>query len=85
MFNTFSVAGMAMTDLLVGIAMVYGGALGIYISVVMFLDGNLIKSLLYLVVGTPMLVWIASLVFGFIAMGLDMIFFAKGAEFFDKN
>jgi hypothetical protein len=81
MLNTFSVAGMAMTDLLVGIAIIYAGALGIYLSVITFLGGNLVKSLVYLAIGTPVLVWIASIVFGFIAAGIDILF-AKGAENF---
>jgi hypothetical protein len=43
----------------------------------MFFDGSVIKAGLMLVIGTPVLVWIASLLFGFIAMEIDAVF-AKG-------
>ncbi|PIU61852.1 MAG: hypothetical protein COS84_10825 [Armatimonadetes bacterium CG07_land_8_20_14_0_80_40_9] len=77
--NSFPIVAMAMSDLLVGIGMVYAAAIGIYVSVKMFLIGNLVKGFLYLIIGTPVLVWIASLAFGLIAMGIDALF-AKGAE-----
>lgn len=76
--NSFPFAAMAMSDLLVGIAIFYAAAIGLYAATVMFFDGSVIKAGLMLVVGTPVLVWIASLLFGFIAMGVDALF-AKGA------
>lgn len=77
--DTFPIAAMAMSDLLVGLGMIYAGALGLYASTVLLLDGSIIKGLLMLVVGTPALVWIATMVFGLIAAGIDAAF-AKGAE-----
>ncbi len=77
--NTFPFVAMAMSDLLVGIGMVYAAAIGIYASVKLFLIGKLLKGFLYLIIGTPILIWIASLAFGLIAMGIDALF-AKGAE-----
>jgi hypothetical protein len=75
--NSFPFAAMAMSDLLVGIAISYAAAIGLYAAAVMFFDGSVIKAGLMLVIGTPLLVWIASLLFGFIAMGIDAVF-AKG-------
>lgn len=77
--NSFPIAAMAMSDLLVGIGMVYAGAVGLYAAAVLLFDGSLVKGLLMLFVGTPALVWIATMVFGFIAMGIDAAF-ARGAE-----
>jgi hypothetical protein len=78
LLNSFPFAAMAMSDLLVGIAIFFAAAIGLYAAGVMFFDGNVIKASLMLVIGTPVLVWAASLLFGFIAMGLDALF-AKGA------
>jgi hypothetical protein len=76
--NSLPFAAMAMSDLLVGIAIFYAAAIGLYAAAVLFFDGSVIKAGLMLVIGTPVLVWIASLLFGFIAMGIDSLF-AKGA------
>ena len=54
--DSFPVAAMAMSDLLVGIGMVTAGAVGLYISAVMLFDGRLLKGVLTLLVGTPVLV-----------------------------
>lgn len=77
--DTFPIAAMAMSDLLVGLGMTYAGALGLYASGALVLDGSVLKGLLMLVLGTPLLVWVATLVFGFIAAGIDAAF-AKGAK-----
>lgn len=72
--NTFPVAAMAMTDLLVGIAMFYAGTIGLYVSARLILEGNIFRGLLCFLLGTPTLVMISSLVFGLIATGIDAIF-----------
>lgn len=79
MIGAFPFAAMAMTDLLVGLAMFYAGALGLYASAVMLSEGRIVKGLLTLLVGTPALVWIATMMFGFIAVGVDAVF-ARGAK-----
>lgn len=77
--NSFPIAAMAMSDLLVGIGMFYAGAVGVYAAALFLLDGNILKGLLTLLIGTPALVWIASMVFGLIAAGIDAVF-ARGVE-----
>lgn len=77
--NTFPIAAMAMSDLLVGMAMGYAGASGIFVAAKLILEGSHFRGLLTLLIGTPVLVWIASIVFGFVAMGLDALF-ARSAE-----
>jgi hypothetical protein len=77
--DTFPTAAMAMSDLLVGIGMVTAGVLGLYASALMMLDGRIIKGLFTLLVGTPVLVWIATMVFGVIAGGIDAAF-SRSAE-----
>ncbi len=72
--NTFPVAAMAMSDLLVGVGMFYAGALGLYAGVTLALEGAVVKGALMIVVGTPLAVWLASLVFGIIAFGIDTVF-----------
>lgn len=75
--NTFAFAAMAMSDLLVGIAMAYAAAIGLYVTVRLILEGRVLSGIGVLFIGTPMLVFIASLVFGWIAMGIDAICAAK--------
>jgi hypothetical protein len=77
--NSFPVAAMVLSDLLVGVAMFYAGALGLYVAATLFLAGSVLRGLLVLLIGTPCLVWIARMVFGFIALGIDALF-ARGAE-----
>lgn len=76
--DTFPIAAMAMSDLLVGVGMVTAGALGLYVSAIMLFEGWIIKGLLTLLVGTPVLVWITTMVFSFLAVGIDTVF-ARGA------
>jgi len=82
--NTFPVAAMAMSDLLVGIGMFYAGVIGLYVAARLLLEGSVLRGLLVLFLGTPFLVWIASLVFGLIAMGIDAIFVSKMKNVFRK-
>ena len=82
--NTFPFAVMAMSDLLVGIGMFYAGAIGLYATAMLILEGSVFKGLLVLFLGTPLLVGIASLVFGFIAMGIDAIFVSKMDNIFRR-
>lgn len=70
-FQTFPVAMMAASDLLVGIAMCFAAAICVYSSVIAMFDGAVLKGLALLVLGTPFLVWMASMVFGFIAFAID--------------
>jgi hypothetical protein len=77
--NSFPVAAMAMSDLLVGMGRGYAVAVGLYVTVRLLLDGSVLNGLFLLLLGTPALVWIASIVFGFIALGIDALF-AKGGE-----
>jgi hypothetical protein len=72
--DTFPVAAMAMSDLLVGVGMFYAGTVGLYVAVRLLLEGSVLRGLLVFLVGTPVLVWIANLAFGLIALGIDAIF-----------
>jgi hypothetical protein len=72
--NTFPVAAMAVSDLLVSVGMFYAGALGLYAGVTLALGGAVVKGALMIVVGTPLVVWVAGLVFGMIAFGIDAVF-----------
>jgi len=83
--DTFPVAAMAMSDLLVGVGMVTAGALGLYVSAVMLFEGRVVKGLLTLLVGTPVLVWLAMMVFGFIAVGIDAVFARGAANVFRRS
>lgn len=74
LLDSFQFAYMVMTDLLVGIAMFYAGAITLYAGALRILEGNIIKGLLTLVTGTPVAIWLASLVFGFIVMLMDSLF-----------
>jgi hypothetical protein len=80
--NTFPVAAMAMSDLLVGFGIFYAGAIGLYATAILILKGSVLKGLLLLFLGTPFLVWIASVAFGFLAMGIDAIFASKMENIF---
>jgi hypothetical protein len=82
--NTFPIAAMAMSDLLVGMAMGYAGAIGIYAAAILFLEGSPFRGLFALLIGTPVLVWIATIVFGFVAMGLDALFVRSAENFFRR-
>ena len=77
--GSFPFAAMAMSDLLVGVGMAYGGAIGLYAAATMILHGGVLKGTLMFLIGTPVLVYIASLVFGFIAIAIDALF-SKGME-----
>lgn len=65
---------MAMADLLVGIAIVYAGAIGLYVSAKLILDGHVLRSIFFFLIGTPMLMLIAEFIFGLIATGINAIF-----------
>lgn len=80
--NTFPFAVMAMSDLLVGIGMFYAGAIGIYAAVIQIIEGKIFMGLIVLLLGTPLFVWVASLVFGLIAMGIDAVFASKMENIF---
>lgn len=80
--NTFPIAAMAMTDLLVGIAMAYAAAIGIYVAVKLALGGHILRGIFDLLVGTPVLVGVANFVFEFIATGIDAIFVARAKNIF---
>lgn len=82
--NSFSVASMAMTDLLVGIVIFYAGAIGVYAATLLILEGNIFKGILVLLLGTPLLVWVASFVFGFIAMAIDSFIASRKENIFRK-
>lgn len=73
LLNSFQFAYLAMTDLLIGIAMFYAGAVTLYIGVSRLLEGEIIKGLITLIIGTPGAVWLASLIFGFITMLMDSL------------
>ena len=75
---------MAMSDLLVGIGMFYAGTIGLYGAARLVLEGRVLRGLLLLLLGTPLLVWIASLVFGLIAVGIDSIFASKMENLFRR-
>jgi hypothetical protein len=79
LLDTFPAAAMAMSDLLVGVGMFYGGAMGLYVTTRLLLAGNVFHGLSALLLGTPALVWVGSLVFGFVALGIDAVF-TGGAE-----
>ena len=51
--------------------MCFAAAICVYAGVIAMFDGAVLKGLALLVVGTPFLVWMASMVFGFIAFGID--------------
>lgn len=82
--NTFPIAAMGMSDLLVGMAMGYAGAIGIFVAGKLLSEGSPFRALFALLIGTPVLVWIASIVFGFIAMGLDALFARSAGNFFRR-
>lgn len=71
--NSFPFAVMAMSDLLVGIGLFYTAILGLWVSVLLILGGSVLAGLAMLFIGTPILVWISSLVFGLIALGVDSL------------
>ena len=83
--DTFPIAGMAMSDLLVGIGMFYAGAIGFYVAAKLILEGSVFRGILVLFIGTPALVWIASLVFGFITMGADLVFASHAGNIFRRK
>jgi len=70
--SSFPVAAMYMAELLVELAVVYALALGIFGTYLLVARGHIIKGLLMLLVGTPVIVWLGSLLFGFISMGVQM-------------
>ena len=82
--NTFPIAAMAMSDLLVGIGMFYAGAIGLYVAGRLVLEGSVLRGLLVVLIGTPVLVLVAGLVFLPIAMGIDFIFAPKMKNIFRK-
>jgi hypothetical protein len=53
--DTFPIAAMVASELLVGMGMVTAGVLGLYASAQMLLDGRVVRGLLGLLVGTPVL------------------------------
>ena len=71
--NSFPFAAMAMSDLLVGIGLFYAAILGLWVSVLLILGGSVLAGLATLLIGTPILVWVSSMVFGLIALGIDTI------------
>lgn len=79
LLNTFPLAAMAMSDLLVGMGIGYAAAIGLYAAAKLILEGSVFIGIFTIFIGTPVLVWIGSMVFGIIALGMDALFVA-GAE-----
>ena len=71
-FNTFTVALMAMTELVIAVGMFYGGAITLYASFLAFTSGEMWRGI-YFLVGTPFVVYISLLIFGLIAKCIDSI------------
>jgi len=82
--DRFAFAAMAMSVLLVGMGMFYAGLLGLYTAAHLILDGNVLRGALVLFIGTPALVWVSSLVFGFVAMGVDAVFASSMENLYRK-
>jgi MFS family permease len=72
--HRFPFAAMAMSDLLVGIAMFYAGAITLYAGVISLYRGHIISGLLLIFIATPLFIWLANLIFSLIAMAIDAIF-----------
>jgi hypothetical protein len=51
----------------------------------LFLNAQVIKGVLMLLVGTPALVWISSIVFGFVAGLIDLLFVRGIDNIFRKD
>jgi len=81
-FRSFPIAVFAMTDLLIGIALAYAVSIGLYIGVHLLINGNILKGIAMVILGTPLLAWVANLVFGFIAVAIDAIFQTKAENIF---
>lgn len=80
--NSFPMAAMAMADLLTGLGMFVGIALGLVLSGKLFIGGRLLRAILMLVVGTPILAGIAAFFFGLVAMGIQAVFHRKMENLF---
>ncbi|MBD3339727.1 MAG: hypothetical protein GF353_11500 [Candidatus Lokiarchaeota archaeon] len=81
--QSFPIAAMAASDLLVGIGQFYAGVLGFFGSLFLFSNREILKGLLVLFLGTPFMVWIAGFIFGIIAMGIDFLFAPGLKNIFD--
>ena len=62
--------------------MAYAAALGLTASFMLLVDGEVLRALGVLVIGTPILVYVASFVFGLISMGLTLLFAAGEPNIF---
>ena len=69
---SFPVVAMSMAEFLVELAVIYAIALGLFGSYLLFSRGSIVMGLLILLLGTPVMAWLGSLLFGFISMGLQM-------------
>lgn len=69
---SFPVVAMSMAELLVELAVVYAVALGLFGTYLLLSKGSIVKALLMLFLGTPVLAWLGSLLFGFLSMGIQM-------------
>lgn len=71
--RTFSLAWMAVADLLTGVGMAFAASLGLSFSYDLFSRGSVLRALAMLALGTPILVYLASLLFGLVSMGLSAL------------
>jgi hypothetical protein len=75
--SSFSVAAMAMADLLAGLGMFVGIGLGLFLGLKLFMAGSILRGLLMLIVGTPVLAGIGTFLFGLVAMGIELVFYRR--------
>lgn len=79
--NSFSFAGMATSDLVVALGKFYAGAITIWISIDFFTNAQILRGILCLVIALPLGIWLASLIFGLVSVGLGALFYKK----YEKN
>jgi hypothetical protein len=75
--NSFSIAAMAMADLLAGLGMFYGIGLGLVASLKLFMAGRVFRAILMLTVGTAGFAVVGTFLFGLVAMGIQLVFYRK--------
>lgn len=75
--NSFPLATITMCDLLVGMMVFYFGIVGLYYSIIMIVNGKILKGILFLVFGVPAMIYFLQLIFGFFSNFITALFYKK--------
>jgi len=80
--NSFTYAGMVASNLLVSLGRFYACSITIWISIELLRNNQIIKGIIGFIIGVPLALWMAGLIFGTVATIIKQFFYKKHKNIF---